>query len=40
MDKLEIILDTREHSLITEILSRDLDKYKELIDIKKKNSLI
>ena len=35
MDKLEIILDTREHSLITEILSRDLDKYKELIDIKK-----
>ena len=35
MDKLEIILDNREHSLITEILSRDLDKYKELIDIKK-----
>ena len=34
MDKLEIILDAREHSLITEILSRDLDKYKELIDIK------
>jgi ERCC4-type nuclease len=35
MDKLEIILDAREHSLITEMLSRDLDKYKELIDIKK-----
>jgi len=35
MDKLEIILDAREHSLITEILSRDLDKYKEFIDIKK-----
>jgi len=34
MDKLELILDTREHSLITEILSRDLDKYKEHIDIK------
>lgn len=35
MDKLEVILDNREHSLITEILSRDLDKYKEYIDIKK-----
>jgi len=35
MDKLEIILDNREHSLITEIISRDLDKYKEQINIKK-----
>lgn len=34
MDKLEIILDTRENALITEIKSRDLDKYEQHIDIK------
>lgn len=35
VDKMELIIDIREQSLINEINSRDLDKYTELIDIKK-----
>lgn len=35
VDKMELIIDIREQSLINEINLRDLDKYAELIDIKK-----
>ena len=37
MAKLELIIDHREHSLFNEMTDRDLDKYKDHINISKEN---
>jgi ERCC4-type nuclease len=36
MEKIKLIIDTREHVLYKNILERDLDKYKDFLEIEKK----